>query len=73
MAFSALGLQEYLNGFPGDRAAMQTMDETVAPFARYLCFQPLDRMALVRGCPRLLERATATGSDRVRCRAPLTK
>jgi len=27
MAFSALGLQEYLNGFPGDRAAMQTMDE----------------------------------------------
>ena len=26
MAFSALGLQEYLNGFPGDRAAMQTMD-----------------------------------------------
>jgi glycosyltransferase involved in cell wall biosynthesis len=27
MAFSALGLQEYLSGFPGDRAAMQTMDE----------------------------------------------
>jgi len=27
MAFSALGLQEYLCGFPGDRAAMQTMDE----------------------------------------------
>jgi hypothetical protein len=27
LAFSALGLQEYLNGFPGDRAAMQTMDE----------------------------------------------
>jgi glycosyltransferase involved in cell wall biosynthesis len=27
MAFSALGLQEYLNGFPGDRAALQTMDE----------------------------------------------
>jgi glycosyltransferase involved in cell wall biosynthesis len=27
MAFSALGLEEYLNGFPGDRAAMQTMDE----------------------------------------------
>jgi hypothetical protein len=27
MAFSALGLQEYLTGFPGDRAAMQTMDE----------------------------------------------
>jgi glycosyltransferase involved in cell wall biosynthesis len=27
MAFSALGLQEYLNGFPGDRAAVQTMDE----------------------------------------------
>ena len=27
MAFSALGLHEYLGGFPGDRAAMQTMDE----------------------------------------------
>lgn len=27
MAFSALGLEEYLRGFPGDRAAMQTMDE----------------------------------------------
>ncbi len=27
MAFSALGLQEYLSGFPGDRAALQTMDE----------------------------------------------
>lgn len=27
IAFSALGLQEYLNGFPGDRAALQTMDE----------------------------------------------
>jgi glycosyltransferase involved in cell wall biosynthesis len=27
MAFSALGLQEYLNGFPGDRAALQTMDK----------------------------------------------
>ena len=27
IAFSALGLQEYLSGFPGDRAAMQTMDE----------------------------------------------
>jgi hypothetical protein len=27
MAFAALGLQEYLNGFPGDRAALQTMDE----------------------------------------------
>ncbi len=27
MAFAALGLNEYLNGFPGDRAAMQTMDE----------------------------------------------
>jgi hypothetical protein len=27
IAFSALGLQEYLNGFPGDRAAMQTMVE----------------------------------------------
>ena len=27
LAFSALGLQEYLNGFPGDRAAMQTMGE----------------------------------------------
>ncbi len=27
MAFSVLGLQEYLNGFPGDRAAMQTMGE----------------------------------------------
>jgi hypothetical protein len=27
IAFSALGLHEYLNGFPGDRAAMQTMDE----------------------------------------------
>jgi len=26
MAFSALGLQEYLNGFPGDRAALQAMD-----------------------------------------------
>jgi len=26
MAFSALGLQEYLNGFPGDRAALQTLD-----------------------------------------------
>lgn len=27
MAFSALGLHEYLSGFPGDRASMQTMDE----------------------------------------------
>jgi glycosyltransferase involved in cell wall biosynthesis len=27
LAFSALGLQEYLSGFPGDRAALQTMDE----------------------------------------------
>jgi glycosyltransferase involved in cell wall biosynthesis len=27
LAFSALGLQEYLNGFPGDRAALQTMEE----------------------------------------------
>ena len=27
MAFSALGIQEYLTGFPGDRASMQTMDE----------------------------------------------
>jgi glycosyltransferase involved in cell wall biosynthesis len=27
IAFSALGLQEYLGGFPGDRAAMQTMVE----------------------------------------------
>jgi glycosyltransferase involved in cell wall biosynthesis len=27
MAFSALGLQEYLTGFPGDRAALQTMDK----------------------------------------------
>ena len=27
LAFSALGLQEYLNGFPGDRAALQKMDE----------------------------------------------
>jgi glycosyltransferase involved in cell wall biosynthesis len=27
MAFSVLGLHEYLSGFPGDRAAMQTMDE----------------------------------------------
>ncbi len=27
IAFSALGLQEYLSGFPGDRAALQTMDE----------------------------------------------
>ena len=27
MAFSALGLHEYLSGFPGDRAAMQTMDD----------------------------------------------
>ena len=27
IAFSALGLQEYLNGFPGDRAALLTMDQ----------------------------------------------
>ncbi len=27
IAFSVLGLQEYLRGFPGDRAAMQTMDD----------------------------------------------
>ena len=27
LAFSALGVQEYLSGFPGDRAALQTMDE----------------------------------------------
>jgi glycosyltransferase involved in cell wall biosynthesis len=27
LAFAALGLQEYLNGFPGDRASLQTMDE----------------------------------------------
>jgi glycosyltransferase involved in cell wall biosynthesis len=27
LAFAALGVQEYLSGFPGDRAALQTMDE----------------------------------------------
>ena len=66
MAFSALGLQEYLNGFPGDRAAMQTMDELSHRLLDIYACEPLNRMALVRRCSCLLERATATGSDRVR-------
>ena len=39
---------------------------TVVPIARHIRLQPCDRVALVRRCPRLLQRPIASGSHRMR-------